>query len=306
MIRPSVMLELELEKDAAAAAMKGPMTRAFSYVAPIAVKAGQGPYATLRMNVRLPRAYWPGAGEGADAMWDDVMLPWLRDKLYKVDAVVVNYNKHVHEHDDEPTLRASSITVALKDVEVQLNLDADGRVMEGAAEAIDRYRTLVASGELKDVMQVEMPARLEEAASEGTPVTGEGAGVDGAAQVQAQAQAAPEPSGASEADETNEPVGAVGEADAPEAASPATGDPAGAAEPSAASEQPAEAGVSVAGVEVKAEVEAGASATGAEVDETPAHALALPPLAASDVWRVTTPQGTRLFDASAATYLPEK
>lgn len=110
MMRPSVLLELNLKRGVDLGVAKPAAVRAFSYVAPVSVRAGGDACSDLRMNVRLPQPYWPEFGEGADYTWDDVVLPWLRDKLYKVGTVIENYDRHLGEHGDAVGARYSGLT----------------------------------------------------------------------------------------------------------------------------------------------------------------------------------------------------
>lgn len=179
MIRPSLLITVELQGDLDPAATKRVLARAFSYVAPVSVvaRAGapEGTGTVVCLNVSLPRAYWPArdgdaaANERADETWNGILMPWLRDKLAKVGSVIKGYDRFAAEQGDAP-IAFEAVAVVLGDVRLTLNLDERHAIPQGALDMVERYRTLRGAGcaALAGATEVEMPALLRAEAPQGT------------------------------------------------------------------------------------------------------------------------------------------
>ena len=101
MIRPTAQLGFRFAPDLICDAFVADIKRCYLHIAPLTVAAvereaancpdGECPNVlTLKMGLR--NEYWDARVEGADAMWSDVVVPWLKGKLYKTDAAVQRYN----------------------------------------------------------------------------------------------------------------------------------------------------------------------------------------------------------------------
>ena len=91
MIKPSSYLTFTLDPETYSAETEASLKRAYSYAAPTTVEAGDANAISLR--VKLPgRPYWDATSEEETAIWNDVMVPWLFNKLRKLQETLQEYD----------------------------------------------------------------------------------------------------------------------------------------------------------------------------------------------------------------------
>lgn len=99
MIRPTARLRFEIDKEELNDALTADIKNCFLNVAPVkvverpAVKDGKAAADILGLVVVLNYPYWDGSVDGADANWEEILVPWLERKLYKLNATVQGYNR---------------------------------------------------------------------------------------------------------------------------------------------------------------------------------------------------------------------
>lgn len=99
MIRPTARLRFEIDKDELNDALTADIKNCFLNVAPVKVaerpevKDGKAAKDILGLVVVLNYPHWDSSAEGADANWDEILVPWLERKLYKLNATVQGYNR---------------------------------------------------------------------------------------------------------------------------------------------------------------------------------------------------------------------
>lgn len=185
MIRPSLILQMNLDESVYDEEVVAEIKRSYSYVAPTTVtghETGAGkPENTMRFLVRIHRPYWRHEDDGADELWDEVMLKWLKNMVYKVSSTMVAYNR-VRRESGQPQLIFDWLEVEFSDMVLSMRLNADCSLEEhGAVELADRVRTLANDGVFGEgVSCVRVPSRASyEAqaaqAAASSAETGEGA-----------------------------------------------------------------------------------------------------------------------------------
>lgn len=99
MLRPTARLRFEIDRDELNDELTGDLKNCFLNVAPLKIterpeiKDDQPAKNILGLMVILNEPYFSPSSESADAMWEDVLLPWLERKLYKINATVQGYNR---------------------------------------------------------------------------------------------------------------------------------------------------------------------------------------------------------------------
>lgn len=150
MIRPTLILQMNLDESAYDEDVVAEIKRSYSYVAPATVtshETGAGaPESTMRFLVRIHRPYWLREDDGADELWNEVMLKWLKNMVYKVSATMVAYNR-VRREKGQPQLLFDWLEVEFSDVVLAMRLNEDCSLEEhGAVELADRVRALANDG----------------------------------------------------------------------------------------------------------------------------------------------------------------
>ena len=164
MIRPTLILHMDLDESIYSDNVVTEIKRAYSYVAPTMVKSHEtlegAPENHIRFVVKIHRSYWLSSAEGADELWNEVMLKWLKNMVYKVSSTMVAYNRARRER-IKPQLVFDWLEVEFGDLVLAMRLNADCSLEEyGAVEFADHVRALANSGVLAgDIACVRMPSR---------------------------------------------------------------------------------------------------------------------------------------------------
>ena len=225
-IRPSLILNMDVDARQYSDDLVAEVKRSYSYVAPsvvapvTAADAKEPIENTLRLVVRLHRPYWDANDAAAREQWDAVMPQWLKNMFYKVSSTVAAFNDVRRKAGEDP------VPYAWLEVEFGDNLtvaqatEADSAFPADALSVVERARDLACAGVFGEgAVRLSVPsrasweaqraaaleaARLEEAvesaAQEQVAPDADGQAVDAGADVDAEA-AGEEASGNSAADE---------------------------------------------------------------------------------------------------------
>jgi hypothetical protein len=178
MIRPTLLLQMNLDEKQYSEETVAEIKRSYAYVAPctVASHAQTTPFAenTLRFLVKIRQPYWNSFDEGADETWDGVMCQWLSNMFYKTSSTMSAYNNN-RIAKNEPTLVFTWLVIELGNLSVTLKLNADSSVPESAVELISRLRTLMNTGKLAEgvaadetIIGVSMPSRKSYESGQGS------------------------------------------------------------------------------------------------------------------------------------------
>lgn len=196
MIRPSLILNVDVDERLYNKDLVAEIKRTYSYVAPSTV-ASHAPAAddaenNIRFDVKLHRPYWDKNDPEADALWTEVMPKWLHNMFYKVSSTITAANGRYEEQGVAPLLYAWAEVRFGDNVVVALKTKADSSVGDEAIEWIEQVRALMASDLLGEgVACVRIPSResyeaqkaaaLAAAAETDAKADGEKAAVEGQA-----------------------------------------------------------------------------------------------------------------------------
>ncbi len=224
MIRPTLILQMNLDEFVYSDEVVAEIKRSYSYVAPAVVQSHEtgdaAPENVMRFLVKIHRPYWRSSEEGADELWNEVMRKWLKNMVYKVSSTMVAYNRQRRLR-FESQLVFDWLEVEFSDVTLSMRLNADCSLEEhGAVELAERVRALVNDGVLEgEIACVRVPSR---ASYEAQLAAVEAARAEeAAAEAAAEAEADEEPAEAAEAVEAVEAAEGAEEAPAEEAAAEA-------------------------------------------------------------------------------------
>lgn len=164
-IRPSLILNMDVDERQFSDDMVSEIKRSYSYVAPSVVAAvpasADAPIEnTIRLVVRMHRPYWDANDEAAQEQWAAVMPKWLSNMFYKVSSTVTACND-MRRKAGEPPLPYAWMEVEFGDnVTVAQATEAGSVFPEDALAAIEAVRDLAAAGTLGEgVTRVSVPAR---------------------------------------------------------------------------------------------------------------------------------------------------
>lgn len=90
MLKPTAYLTFSLDADTFSPERAASIVRTYSYICPVDVREGESN--AIAMNVKLPGRPWFACGNEADATWENVVKPWLANKLRKLEETVQEYN----------------------------------------------------------------------------------------------------------------------------------------------------------------------------------------------------------------------
>lgn len=162
MIRPSLILRMHVAESLATDEVKSSFNRAYSYIAPSMMEPSQPPYAgenTMEMLVRIHRVYWDSAAEGANEVWDDIMVPWLSNMFYKLSNNMVQCVRRAPGNGDVAVL-FDWLDIEFEGLHVALKLGDDSSIPEGALDMVEQVRAKANAGELGEgAVRVRIPSR---------------------------------------------------------------------------------------------------------------------------------------------------
>ena len=106
MIRPSLILNVDVDERLYSKDLVAEIKRTYSYVAP-SIVASHAPAAddaenTIRFDVKLHQPYWDKNDSEADALWTEVMPKWLHNMFYKVSSTIKAANDQYVEQGVAP------------------------------------------------------------------------------------------------------------------------------------------------------------------------------------------------------------
>lgn len=191
MIRPTARLRFEIDEDELNDALAADIKNCFLNVAPVKVterpkvKDGKAAKDILGLIVVLNYPHWDSSVEGADANWEEILIPWLERKLYKLNATVQGYNRS-RAGKGQP-VAFGQLEVVLGQTVVAVRLPRDCSFPEETAAIVGRVRACANEGLLpkEGFLRVEAPwwdpdfdrrdvpeASMSETEGEGVPAEG--------------------------------------------------------------------------------------------------------------------------------------
>lgn len=279
-IRPSLILNMDVDERQYSDDLVAEIKRSYSYVAPsvvtpVAPADAEAPVEnTIRLAVRMHRPYWDANDAVACEQWDAVMPKWLKNMFYKVSSTVTACNDVRRKAGQEP------LPYAWMEVEFGDNLtvaqatEAGSAFPSDALNVVEKARDLACAGVLGEgAVRLSVPSRASWEAQRA-------AALEAAQPEEATGNAAEE-----RVSEGAEALAPVEDAEAAEAM---------------------EAAAAVDGIAAEAEAEAtgGEASGGAAGDEAPA--LWFVPAFEVDrtLWGVEYADGTvRTFDSAQGTFV---
>lgn len=169
MIRPTLILNMDIDERSFTDEMAADLRRAYTHIAAARVKdhpACEGvAEQVMRFDVKLNKPYWDASVEGADGHWNDVMLKWLSNMFYKVSSNMLAFNRMRAER-GEAGLTFSWLELNFAgNVIVSIHLNPDSSIPASALEWVERARDLCNAGMLgDDVARVSIPSAASYAA----------------------------------------------------------------------------------------------------------------------------------------------
>lgn len=163
MFRPTARLRFEIDPDELNDELVVDLKRCFLNVAPMHVgerpeiKRDQPGRNTLGLIVVLHKPYWDDSVEGARDNWDDVVLPWLKNKLYKLNATVQNFNR-TRAESGQP-VEYGQLEIIMDNRVVAIRLPEGSAFPEQTLDLLDGVRAFANEGVLvcDDMLRVEIP-----------------------------------------------------------------------------------------------------------------------------------------------------
>lgn len=145
MIRPTLLLKMDLDEQSFSDDISAEIKRSYSYVSPTLVDSHQteefGPENIVRFMVKIRKPYWNSNDEGADELWSEVMVKWFTNMFYKISTTMVAYN-NVRDEKGEPRLLFTWLDAELEDgLVVSLRLGLDSSIPEQAVDFVKSIRT---------------------------------------------------------------------------------------------------------------------------------------------------------------------
>lgn len=194
-IRPSLILNMDIDERQFSDDVIAEIKRSYSYVAPSVVAARPAPEdalveSVIRLVVRMHRPYWDANDEAAREQWDAIMPKWLGSMFAKVSSTVLGCN-NVRERAGVEPLPYAWMELELGDnLTVAQATNPDSSFPACALEVVERLRAMAAAGELEGAVRVSVPSResfeaqraaaLEAAAAEEEPAESGDAASEGA------------------------------------------------------------------------------------------------------------------------------
>ena len=165
MVRPSLILQMDLDERASTDEAVAEIKRSYSYVAPVTVVThapGEGPAQNvMRFRIRLREPYWDTRDPRSDALWSGMMRAWLLNMLRKVSSTVVASNT-IHRSQGESGLAYAWVELEFDaNVLVAVKTAADSSIPETAAAWIEQVRDLMGASAFGDGVPacVRIPSR---------------------------------------------------------------------------------------------------------------------------------------------------
>lgn len=164
MIRPTLLLRMDLDENVYSEDVVAEIKRSYSYVAPTVIEShatkGEAPENTLGFVVKIRKPFWLSSDEGSDELWNDVMLKWFENMFTKTSTTVVTYNTARLEK-GEQKLDYSWLEIDLGDRIVAIKLNADSSIPLVATDLLAQARTFTQEGKWpqEGVSRISIPSR---------------------------------------------------------------------------------------------------------------------------------------------------
>lgn len=165
MIRPSLILQMDLDERTCSDETVAEIKRSYSYVAPstVAMHAPDGDPAqnVMRFRIKLHKPYWDKSDADAEELWSGVMPTWLHNMFYKVSSTIVASN-NTHREQGKPELAYDWIELEFgENALVAVKTAADSSIPEEAVGLVERVRDLMNAGALGEgaLACVRIPSR---------------------------------------------------------------------------------------------------------------------------------------------------
>lgn len=165
MIRPTLLLRIDLDEGIYNDDVVAEIKRSYSYVAPTLVTSHSSSEEEEAENnicfeVKIRKPYWLSSEEGADELWQEVMLKWLRNMFNKTSVTMTAYNKNRREK-DEDELIYGWLELGLGNVIIAIKLGDDSSVPDGSVDRVAQVRQWVNESVLADeeINYIRIPSR---------------------------------------------------------------------------------------------------------------------------------------------------
>lgn len=165
-IRPSLVLNMDIDERQYSEDVIAEIKRSYSYVAPsvIAEKPTNADIPVenvIRLAVRMHKPYWDTSDEAACEQWDSIMPKWLTNMFSKVSATVTAANAVRAKAGDDPLPYAWMEVEFGKNVTVAQATNSDSSFPEDALSVVEQVRNLMNAGVFgEDVARVSVPAHV--------------------------------------------------------------------------------------------------------------------------------------------------
>ena len=149
MIRPTLILELDIDESALSEDMVAYVKRSYAHVAACDVLAhpsSTDPEHIVRFNIKLNKPYWDANDETSEATWQAGMPKWLRNTFSKVSSTMTAFNA-MRAKAGKETLVLSWLDLRFgKGIAVKVHLNTDSSIAPETLNLIERARLLHAQG----------------------------------------------------------------------------------------------------------------------------------------------------------------
>lgn len=171
-LHPSPLLILDLDERIDSKELRAEIDRCYSYIgAPVIrthapAEAADGAEAPVQNIMRLninnlgTHRYLDASAEGADALWNDILLHWLYNQIHKLDNQMKIYNLRQRE-EEKPDLMFEWLEINLESGKLiaRIKLDSASGVSPEVCTTLDALRQALNAGALgENVVSVSMPS----------------------------------------------------------------------------------------------------------------------------------------------------
>jgi hypothetical protein len=169
LIRPTLLLRMDLDEGQYSDERVAEIRRSYSFIAPSSVlshaKGPDGPENVIRFLIKLQRPYWDSSEEGADELWETVVLKWLKNMFYKVSNTLTAFNSSARAR-GASGLDFAWLELEFTDSLLALRLQTDSSIPQAALSLVQTARELTNTGPLRDVPAacIRIPSRTSYAA----------------------------------------------------------------------------------------------------------------------------------------------
>ncbi len=150
MIRPSLILKMDLDEHVYSDETVADIKRSYSYVAPSVITSHETgdarPENTMRFMIKLHRPYWDANDDAANELWSGVMPKWMHNMFYKVSNTITASNK-MHAERGEQDLPYAWLEMEFgNNVCVAFKTAHDSSLSDEFGSMVEQVRTYMAQG----------------------------------------------------------------------------------------------------------------------------------------------------------------